>query len=95
MSDHSDHEKKKSENLVKSVSGEANELVHKTVDASGNIVRTFAGEDGLITKTYDASGNVIKSVSSKGNEYIGKTMDTSSKILRGATKRVTHRRKKD
>lgn len=90
----SEKENNNSRNVFKTASGEANKLVHQTVDSAGNVVKTFSGSDGLITKTYDTSGNVIKSVSDTGNKFVGKTVDTSSKFVKGAASKFTRHGKK-
>lgn len=86
-------EEEKSDNIVKNASGEANHLVHETVDASGNIVKTISGKDGLIGKAFDSSGNIMKNASSKGNEYIDKSVDSSSKAFRHAKEKMRRKKK--
>jgi methyl-accepting chemotaxis protein len=85
----------KSKNVIKNVTDEANDLVHKTVDTSNKIVKSVSGEGGLVGKTADASSNVVKKVSDTGNDAINKTVDTTSKVTKGITKKIFSRKKKD
>ncbi|MFE8699863.1 hypothetical protein ACFYKX_04420 [Cytobacillus sp. FJAT-54145] len=91
----SDQNNRKSENIFKNTSNQANELVHKTVDSANKIVKTVSGEGGLVGKAADASSNVLKNTSSFGNEIVGKTVDTSSKVIKGAGNKVFGNKKKN
>lgn len=77
------------------MTNEANEVIHKTVDASGKIVKTVSGEGGLVGKAIDASSKVIKGVSTTGKNAVDRTVDTSSNFVKGAKNKVFHHQKKD
>jgi ABC-type transporter Mla subunit MlaD len=89
------NEKNNKDNIIKSTTDEANDLLHKTVDTSNKIVKSVSGEGGLVGKTADASSRVIKSVSDTSNKAINKTVDSSSKVAKGISKKIFSRNKKD
>ncbi|MCA1055786.1 hypothetical protein LCM10_12385 [Rossellomorea aquimaris] len=86
-------DQKKRENVIKNTSSQANDLVHKAVDSTNDIVKTVSGKGGLVGKATDAASDVIKNVSSTGNDVVGKTVDTSSKVLKNTAKAVFKHKK--
>ncbi|REJ09872.1 hypothetical protein [Halobacillus trueperi] len=84
---------KNEDGFVKGVSKEANDFIHNTVDTSGKIIKSIAGEGGLIGKTVDSSGNIVKKASEKGSDVIGKTVDNSSKAFKSIKDKTFNRKK--
>ncbi|WP_078548526.1 hypothetical protein [Litchfieldia alkalitelluris] len=87
------NKKSTSENILKHTSGQANELVHKTVDTANKVVKTVSGEGGLVGKVVDTSSDVLKNTSSFGNDVVGKTVDTTSNVLKGVSSKVLRKPK--
>ncbi|HEX7064710.1 MAG TPA: hypothetical protein VF199_06550 [Bacillales bacterium] len=61
----SEENNRSSKNVFKTASGEANKLIHQTVDSAGDVVKTFSGSDGLIIKTYDTSSKFARGAASQ------------------------------
>jgi vacuolar-type H+-ATPase subunit H len=87
--------KKQNDNIIKNATDEANDLLHKTVDTSNNIVKSISGEGGLVGKATDASSKVIKNASDSSNKTINKTVDSTSKVAKGIKKKIFSRNKKE